>query len=603
MTPPSKPPQSQIRNDSQRWYPFGVLALIFGLLTARWIWIAGISDHGWIYEVGMRVWLGEVPYRDYICALPQLTTYTIVPLLALLDGSVWAVQVHLYLWWLGSLVVGLQIMRRLSVSPQVQAAGIFLAACTSFPAICLGHTYSYAGTALFGLLLLRLLRHQETAKPRELFIAGLFAGLTMLAKQNIGAVGVLLGLIAVTVSALKQKSFPALISETVTFSGGALSIFLPVFAYFAAQAGAHEVLSQMFLDAGAGKGGPLGMAFHTVPILFFDEDTPHRALWMVLVSGAVTGGFLWLFGWRNRAGSISTKAELNDRDRLTLPLCSGVVALLLLVSVFDLPAVKNGLNQLRLDCFHPNQAYVGVWTYVLYCGGITLSAICLWYCLRNRRTDLLLPVVALPLLACGHDLSTRGYLPYAAPVVFPLAVFLLERCQLVKRPARLAYLTGTLTVLVQICFPQPTYNAASFEPLYRLPDQSKFAHLWSTQRGARIMEIFTKQINPRISGERTLWFTIGGPHLAHGGKPVRSVALLHSDSYNGRSEPPLFAGWEADPPKFVFVGYYVPCANSVGFQLPALQAWLAQRYHCTYQNDELNMALWELKTPTTTQSR
>jgi len=134
--------------------PLLVLILIVVILSARWIWIAGIGDYGWTYELGMRTLLGEIPYRDYICTLPPLTSYTIVPFIVLLKGNLWSFSLHLYLWWFAALFVGLLVARALGLRPVAQAAAVLLAACLSLPSTHLGHAYSYAGTFFFGLTLL-----------------------------------------------------------------------------------------------------------------------------------------------------------------------------------------------------------------------------------------------------------------------------------------------------------------------------------------------------------------------------------------------------------------------------------------------------------------
>ncbi len=158
--------------------PLKLLLLVVGILTTRWIWIAGLGDYAWNYELGMRVLQGEVPYRDFICTLPQLTSYSIVPFLVALKGSLWAFHLHLYFWWLATLLVGLQIARKLDLRPAAQAAAMFLAASLSLPAIHLGHAYSYAGTFFFGLTLLQLLKHRTQADLKQLLLAGAFAGLS-----------------------------------------------------------------------------------------------------------------------------------------------------------------------------------------------------------------------------------------------------------------------------------------------------------------------------------------------------------------------------------------------------------------------------------------
>src|ERR1041385_4295740 len=100
--------------------PLKILLLVAAIFTARWIWIAGIGDYGWTYELGMRVWQGEVPFRDYISTHPQLTSYTIVPFLAVLKGNLWAFAIHLYLWWFAALLIGWRVARAFALRPAAQ---------------------------------------------------------------------------------------------------------------------------------------------------------------------------------------------------------------------------------------------------------------------------------------------------------------------------------------------------------------------------------------------------------------------------------------------------------------------------------------------------
>ena len=170
MNPPlaSNQPDPQAVSPAPDRRPLKLLLAIVGILTARWIWIAGLGDYAWTYELGMRVSQGEVPFRDFICTLPQLTSYTIVPFVVLLKGNLWAFSLHLYAWWFATLLVGLQVARALGLRPAAQIAAMFFAACVSLPATHLGHAYSYAGTFFFGLTLLQLKRPALSTSVRPL---------------------------------------------------------------------------------------------------------------------------------------------------------------------------------------------------------------------------------------------------------------------------------------------------------------------------------------------------------------------------------------------------------------------------------------------------
>ena len=78
-----------------------------------------------------------------------------------------------------------------------------------------------------------------------------------------------------------------LLQNLLLFCAGVAAAFLPIFGYFASQAGAREVFQQMFSDAGEGKGGLFGMIFHLIPFFFFTRETPLRELWTLLISGGI----------------------------------------------------------------------------------------------------------------------------------------------------------------------------------------------------------------------------------------------------------------------------------------------------------------------------
>jgi hypothetical protein len=109
------------------------------------------------------------------------------------------------------------------------------------------------------------------------------------------------------------------------------------------------------------------------------------------------------------------------------------------------------------------------------------------------------------------------------------------------------------------------------------------------------LEKLVNHVTPKIQGRRTLWFSIGGPHLAFGGEPVKSVALLHFDTYNVRSEAGLMEVWQRQPPDFVFMSYYLPGPGSQLFSREAMTAWLNENYTRAWQDSETDSTLWELK--------
>jgi hypothetical protein len=605
MTPvPPDPAQKPAvpRSGNQSRTPFVVLLLIFGVLTARWIWIAGITDYAWIYELGERVRLGEVPYRDFICTLPQLTSYTLVPFLALLKGHLWGFALHLYLWWLASLWMGLLVARQLGLSVAWQSAAIFLAACISFPPVGLGHAYSYAGTFCFALVLRCLLRHAAEPKAVHLLLAGAGAGLALLAKQNLGMVAAGLGLI----SLLLPKHSPgshrrSVVIDGVVFSAGLAATFLPAFAYFASHAGAKEVWLQMFTDAGAGKGGIDRMLANVLPLVPFNAESPDYLLWSLPMSGLLSLGFLAWFGYltdigQARHGPSGPPAPAQDTDpALARNVAFGVVVLVSVVSLFNLPSWRSGFDSAVPRFFY---GYIGPLVGVLYAAMNAFGVISLANLWLRKRFELLLPAAALALILWGHEISAHGYLVYSAPLAVPLAFSLAQKQFVSRRAVSLAYVLGAVFVFTHAVFPYKTYRLGTFEGLHRLPNHTRFANLWAASSYAGPVNELLTNVSSRIQDRGTLWVAGGGPHLAFGGAPVRSVAALHFDTYHARSEPALMEEWNRQPPEFVFLGYYVPCVGSRYLTREALRPWLQLHYQCVWQSTRHELSLWELKAKT-----
>ena len=586
--------------DSRR--PLRFLLLLAGILAARWIWIAGLGDYGWTYELGTRVMLGEVPFCDYISTLPQLTSYTIIPFLWVLKGNLWAFSLHLYGWWLATLLVGLHVARTLGLRSAAQAAAMLLAACLSLPATHLGHAYSYAGTFFFGLTLLQLLRHQKKAKAKHGLLAGVFAGLALFAKQNIGAMAVLLGLGAITYGRVPSPQKHPLPGSLFLFTFGAAATFLPIFGYFAGEAGAREVFQQMFSDASAGKGGLSGMIFHVLPLFFFTPNTPLRELWTLVFSGGVALLFFGFLGnklYRLQQPATPPANLPTARDSWGLIAgVIGVVALLSVVSLLDLPRIRSFFNRLHPDAIYEFHGFVAPLVFIAFSFCTALSAVCLLSPGHRRQPELFLPIVALPMILWGHELSCQGYLPFGAPLVVPLAVVLLERIGLIRDTVPLTCVAGGVLMLGVAGSTQEGFQPSSFKAVEQLPVNSQFAHLWGRPDFAAVTRELHQNVAPRIRGRHTLWLCVGGPHLAWGGQSAFSVAALFGDTYNLRSEPALMQRWQTQPPEFIFVGERNYCFGSRIFTTEALNLWLPQKYDSVWKSTLRDASLWQLRMST-----
>lgn len=588
--------------------PLWVLLLIAAVLTSRWIWFAGIGDYAWTYEYGARVLQGEVPYRDFISTLPQLTSYTIVPFLVVLKGSVWAFTIHLYLWWLASLLVGLQVARKLQLRPAAQASAMFFAACLSLPALHLGHAYSYAATCFFGLTLLSLMKFWDNHRARHLVIAGAWTGLSLFAKQNIGAVTVLLGGGIILYDCVIRRELRALPRHALLFGAGAAVTFLPIFGYFASHVGAREVFQQMFSDAGEGKGGTSRLLFNLIPLWFFTPTTPHRHLLTVVISGAVALAFLCVLGrkmyqLRNNLAPHTAAVSLPDNSLRLVGIAIGFVAIISAVSLLDLPLVRDFFAALHPSAMFEFQGYTLPLIFVAYSFFTSLAILCLLSFRWWRKPEFFLPIFVLPLILWGHEMSREGYLPLGAPLVIPVAMWLLERTVLLRNTVPLACVGGMIMIVGLSASTQKAFLAASFKPLERLPADSKFAGLWAhPSYAARIKELH-HDVSPRIRDKTTLWIYVGGAHQSWGGKSVYSPPSMHLDTYNVRNEPAFRERWAAHPPEFVFTDYQTPVIGSQLFTKEALNTWLPQRYDLVWKSPIHEAALWQLRSQTNNPTR
>lgn len=584
--------------------PLFFLVLIAVILSARWIWIAGIGDYGWTYELGMRTRLGEIPYRDYICTLPPLTSYTIVPFIVFLKGNLWSFSLHLYLWWFATLFVGLLIARALGLRPIAQAAAMLLAVCLSLPSIHLGHAYSYAGTFFFGLTLLQLIkaRTQAAASPRHLLLAGAFAGLGIFAKQNIGLVAGLLGLSVISYDCVIERNTRLLFRKLLLFGSGAAITIVPLFGFFAIHAGAEEVFQQMFSDGSAGKGGLLSLLFHLVPLFFFTPETPQRELWSLAISGALMVLFFGLVGYRmhqlQKRPTVPGALQPTSSSWIWIYTAFGIIVLLAGASLFDLPSVRALFNQLHPKAIHEFHGFIAPLIFVAYSFFTALATICLLSPDQWRKKELFIPIIALPLILWGHELSCQGYLPFGAALVVPLALVLLETTGLVRNTVPLACMAAMVFALGLAGSTQERFFASCFKPVEQLPGNGKFFLLWGSHEFNTTVKEMEEKVAPVIRGKPTLWLNSGGPNLAWGGKPVFSVAQLFGDTYNARSEPELVKRWQHEPPEFIFVHNPRPTHNSRLFTKEALAIWLPQQYVPVWKSSLSEAVLWQLRAST-----
>jgi hypothetical protein len=178
----------------------------------------------------------------------------------------------------------------------------------------------------------------------------------------------------------------------------------------------------------------------------------------------------------------------------------------------------------------------------------------------------------------------------------PLAVFLLNEYRVLCNLPRFGCLVAAAVVLLFTAFP-PDFWVPNFQRVYKLPEHSRFAGLYSNEAYASYVNTLLENVTPRIHNRTTLWLCFDGPHQAYGGKAVYSVPLLHLDTYNTRSEPILKQRWEKEPPEFVVLGPEVRLPPDAAFlKWTNINAWLSASYDKVWESAQWRVSLWQHKT-------
>jgi len=412
----------------------------------------------------------------------------------------------------------------------------------------------------------------------------------------------LLGLSVIAYDCVTTNQSRLLLRNVFWFGVGTLATFAPIFGFFASRAGTDEVFNQMFSDGGAGKGGLLGMLFHLVPLFFFTPETPLRQLWTLIISGAFMLLFFGTIGYRmhqlQKSPVETTSDHPTSRSWLWISVLIGIVALLSAVSLFDLPSVRALFNKVHPKAVHEFHGFVAPLVFVAYSFFTAVAAICLLSPDQWRKPELFVPIVALPLILWGHEMSCQGYLPFAAALAVPLAFVLLEKTGVLRDTVPFACVATAALAIGLAGSTQEKFYASNFKPLQRLPDDGKFSLLWARPEFCGVVQESLEQVAPKVRDHTTLWLCGGGPHLALGGKPVFSVAQLFGDTYNARSEPAMAKHWQQQPPEFVFVHEPWPCQGSQLLTKEAIAFWLPRQYTEVWKSSLSGATLWQLQSTT-----
>lgn len=558
------------------------------LLALRWAPIAwgAAADYGWEYEPAWRIAHGEMPYRDFFTTFPPLGNYWLALLLKLFGDSMWVYSANIYLCWGAALFVGWILARKYGLSRTLAAWGVMAAGWVSLPADVSGHAFNYAATVLSGAALWSVHENAAMQSAVRRVLAGLFVGWCVLMKQN---VGIFMGAALPLHLMLRQRetlSVASVLRMLWPFGLGVLLGFVPLMAYLANFTAPTEIAHQMFLDAGAAKGGLTRTLMRGVPHFTVLPSVANRAVIMLIISvplvlGIGCGVRRWL-----RTSHPVAETSTGGETRWSAGFVLGTIVFLL-VPIADNPAMRALQAAIvpQVTLPYTSQLVLALYTAIVWLG--IFAAIQGW---RKRDAGLLALVTAAGGVAYAHATSNVEYLRYSAPVVIPLVVALSVRLVGAGRAllgARILAVVAAVTMTIS-----PMY-ARNFERLRRIEGPPAFAGLYARDTYWPGIDEMRRDWVPLFAGRRTLWLIEPGPHAAFGGAPVPNVPSYYLDTYSSRLEERLMTIWEKDLPEFVVLGNFARAPNAQKFTHPNLLKWLRGRYVMVRGSAENGaMSLW-----------
>ena len=501
--------------------------LIVVLLAARWIWVAGLGDYGWTYEVAARILKGEVYYKEFPLLYGPLSHYTLAAFMLLLGHHLFVFHLHLWVSYVLSLAAGLLLVRELGASRSTQAMGISAAAVMACPVFSWSHAFNYQAPFLAGAGLLCIL-YARRGRPHVWAAgAGAFAALCIYDKQNVG----------LAIAALLPIFLPA---GTAVYLSSFSATFLLIFAYFAQHAGAAEVWRQLLIDPSSVKGGLLILAGRAVPRLIFAPHFPFRRWAELAATGAVYAALLPVAIRMSRqcpAGIMKKNSSSAMGAACLIGTGAGVA-----------------ISLAHIDTATAGKWHLYPWTFLLQLTYIFFSLLCAAYLVRGLEAVWAAAVWLILAVTAVQEASNPNF-EYSAVLAMPLLCALLFRGKVTLK-ARTAgiilavvYLVGTTTV-----GPVSYYGLCAYLPTYSLPQQSPFAHLRAPAPYVETVNEFWNEVRPLIKNRTTLWLVGGGgAYLAYGGLPVYNAPCYMPDTFPARWDQRFIQSWQKDPPEFVIL--------------------------------------------------
>jgi hypothetical protein len=498
------------------------------LLAARWIWIAGLGDYAWSYEVAARLLRGEVYYRDFPLLYGPLSHYTLAGLMGILGSHLFVYHLHLWGWYGAALAAGGLLARELGASREAQTAGLALGAVMACPAFSWGHAFNYQAPFLAAVATLGVLRAQRSGGLGGAALSGAAAALCIYSKQNVG-----LAVAAVIPVFLPRRSLPA-------YAAALGAVFLGIFGYLAAAAGAGEVARQLFADPAQAKAGLVTILARATPRVILPLGVPGRRGWEAAITALAWAALL------GPALRIATRrAGRSERAGRQTPLTLAAVAA---------AGVAVALSLLRVETSPLNQWLWFPWPWFLQLVYILFVLAGVAALARGREPGWTAAVAVGLAVTMAQEASNPNFV-YSATLALPLLCALLGRAQIRWAPAALAGGVGAVYLLgTTAAGPVSRYGLSAYQPTVALPSDSPFAGLRAPEPFARRTWELWAEAHPRLEGRKVLWLVGGGgPYLAYGGRPVFNAPCYMPDTFPGRLEGRLLEAWRQDPPEAVML--------------------------------------------------
>jgi len=589
-----------------------VIALITCLIV-RWIFIVGYGDFGTDYDYVSRLIQGQWQGRDFFAVFPPLSGYSLLLFSEIFGQQYITTNIHLWFWWTTNSVTAAAIMRAYGGTKEMTALVAVTVALLTVPPNMHGVSFAYIASTLCGLSVLCLLAYVRAGNAATAIAAGLFGGIAILAKPNVGMA--LLGAISFAclgVAVAQHHERKKYLKCGVLFLTGALGGALLAIAIPGWYGGYGELAHAVLLGGSEIKGGGVSLLLRTVPRISLTLEPPFR--WVaelcltVPLLGLLAVAFVRLSRHKDRTSINRTSATARFAIAYLWALFLAVLALSVwslwprefpwrLVTLFD----DLGFTSLPFFLWQLLYLTIFVALTVAIIDGIDREEY-----LGSIRAPFWASVICL-IWVLGIVASGRHNTVFAATLFVPVIVLQYAR----GREKNFYRITvGFIAVWTLAWHMAPNWKS-TFARLTPLPAESKFVWLYWPEGGAQtpgsypvwsssetIVEL-SKNVSSRVENNRVLWL-VPGPGAAFGGDVYRyGVHGLSANNVPLWGEVKFGNSVRHDPPEYIVSSDLSEWnGQKWSFMHPEIIGpWINENYDLVWKlsNKAAPIYLWEKK--------